>query len=60
MAYNLYVIVTEANKMDRAKMRVLVSILKESPLYETISHEEKISLLFKLLKDYPSLFCQQI
>jgi len=59
MAYNLYVIVTEANKMDRAKMRVLVSILKESPLYETISHEEKISLLFKLLKDYPSLFCQQ-
>jgi hypothetical protein len=42
--------------MDRAKIRVLVSILKESPLYETISHEEKIYLLFKLLKDYPLLF----
>jgi len=60
MAHYLYVIVTEVNKMDRARMKVLVSILKESPLYETISHEEKISLLFKLLKDYPSLFCQQI
>ncbi len=36
-------------------MRMLVSILKESQLYMTMTHEEKIALLFKLLKEYPFL-----
>ncbi len=42
--------------MDKAKAKVLVSILKDSPLYETMPHEEKISLLSRLEKDYPSIF----
>lgn len=42
--------------MDRAKTKVLISILKDSPLYETLPHEEKISLLSRLEKEYPSLF----
>ena len=41
--------------MDMAKMRMLVSILWESQLYITMTHEERISLLFRLLKDYPFL-----
>ena len=41
--------------MNMSKIRVLVSILRESSLYQTISHEEKIALIFKLLNDYPSL-----
>jgi hypothetical protein len=41
--------------MNMAKTKVLVSILRESSLYETISHEEKIALISKLLNDYPSL-----
>jgi len=41
--------------MNIAKIRVLVSILRESSLYQTISHEEKIALISKLLHDYPSL-----
>jgi hypothetical protein len=41
--------------MDMAKMRMLVSILRESPLYLTMTHEDKIALLFKLLKEYPFL-----
>jgi len=41
--------------MNMTKIRVLVSILRESSLYQTISHEEKITLISKLLKDYPSL-----
>jgi hypothetical protein len=41
--------------MDRAKMRMLVSILMDSPLYMTMTHEERIALLFRLLKEYPSL-----
>jgi hypothetical protein len=36
-------------------MRMLVSILRESPLYMTMTHEDKIALLFKLLKEYPFL-----
>jgi hypothetical protein len=43
------------NGMDMANMRMLVSILKESQLYMTMTHEEKIALLFKLLKEYPFL-----
>ena len=41
--------------MDINTMRMLVSILKESQLYMTMTHEERISLLYRLLKDYPSL-----
>jgi hypothetical protein len=41
--------------MKRANIKVVVSILRESSLYPTISHEEKISLISKLLKDYPYL-----
>ena len=42
--------------MDRAKTKVLISILKDSSLYDTLPHKEKISLLLRLEKDYPSLF----
>jgi hypothetical protein len=45
--------------MDKAKAKVLVSILKDSSLYETLPHEEKISLLSRLEKDYPSMFDTQ-
>ncbi len=41
--------------MDITTMRMLVSILKESQLYMTMTHEERIALLFRLLKEYPSL-----
>ena len=41
--------------MDRAKMRILVSILMDSPLYMTMTHEERIALLFRLIKEYPAL-----
>jgi len=41
--------------MDRAKMKLLVSILMDSPLYLTLSHEERLSLLFALTKEYPYL-----
>jgi len=44
--------------MDKAKTKVLVSILKDSSLYQTISHDEKISLLLRLEEDYPSLFSE--
>ena len=36
-------------------MKILVSILKESELYMTMTHEEKIALLHQLLKEYPCL-----
>ncbi len=36
-------------------MRVLESILMESQLYMTMTHEERIALLLKLLEDYPFL-----
>ncbi len=45
--------------MDKAKAKVLVSILKDSSLYETMSHEEKNSLLSRLEKDYPTIFDAQ-
>jgi len=41
--------------MEWAKMRLLVSILMDSPLYLTLNHEERLSLLFALTKDYPHL-----
>ena len=43
------------NGMDISEMRMLVSILKESQLYRTMTHEERIALLTRLLKEYPSL-----
>ncbi|MGD1075736.1 MAG: hypothetical protein ABR903_06610 [Thermodesulfovibrionales bacterium] len=45
--------------MDKAKTKVLVSILKDSSLYQAISHEEKISLILRLEEEYPSLFDAQ-
>jgi len=42
--------------MDRGKIKALVDILMDSSLYETMTHDEKISLLSRLEKDYPSLF----
>lgn len=42
--------------MEMSKMRMLVSILMDSPLYGTLTHEEKFALLFSLAKQYPSLF----
>jgi len=41
--------------MDTTTMRMLVSILKESQLYMSMTHEERIALLFRLLKEYPFL-----
>lgn len=41
--------------MDKGKMRMLVTILMDSSLYETMTHEEKMALLFRLIKDYPAL-----
>ncbi len=46
--------------MNIAKLRFIVSILRESSLYQLISHEEKLVLISKLLNDYPSLADQQI
>jgi hypothetical protein len=46
--------------MDITKMRMLVSILRESQLYMTLTHEERIALLFRLLKEYPCLGNSQI
>jgi hypothetical protein len=46
--------------MDKAKIRNLVDILKESQLYVTLTHEERMSLLFRLVKDYPFLGNSQI
>ena len=42
--------------MDKAKLKVLVDILMDSSLYETMTHDEKVSLLSQLEKDYPCLF----
>lgn len=42
--------------MDKTKTKVLVSILKDSSLYESIPHDEKISLLLRLAEEHPSLF----
>lgn len=41
--------------MGRAHMKLLVSILMDSPLYLTLSHEERLSLLIALTKDHPCL-----
>ena len=41
--------------MDKGNMKILVSILMDSPLYMTLTHEERMALLFGLVKDYPYL-----
>jgi hypothetical protein len=41
--------------MDINTMRMLESILIESQLYMTMTHEERIALMYRLLTDYPSL-----
>ncbi len=45
--------------MEKARAKFLVSILRDSSLYQTMSHEEKMSLLSRLEKDYPTLFNAQ-
>ncbi len=45
--------------MDREKMKILVSILMDSPLYATMAHEERMSLLLSLANNYPSLFTSE-
>jgi hypothetical protein len=45
--------------MDKAKAKILVSILMDSSLYHTMSHQEKISLLSRLENDYPALFTER-
>jgi hypothetical protein len=55
MAYNMQKYRKEVREMKTTKIKVLVSILRESSLYQTISHEEKLALISKLLNDYPSL-----
>jgi hypothetical protein len=56
MAYYLYINYKSVYKMDRTKIKVLIDILMDSSLYETMTHDEKISLLSRLEKDYPALF----
>jgi len=45
--------------MDKSKAKFLVSILKDSSLYQTMSHEEKISLLSRLETEYSDMFDTQ-
>ena len=45
--------------MDKVKTKFLVSILRDSSLYQTMSHEEKISLLSRLEKEYSTIFNTQ-
>ena len=45
----------EEMRSIKTAMKRLVSILKESQLYMTMTHEEKIALVHRLLKEYPYL-----
>lgn len=42
--------------MARHRIKTLVSILMESPLYLTLPVEERLSLITRLAGSYPSLF----
>ena len=42
--------------MDKAKIQFLVSILMDSGLYLSMPVNERMSLLSRLAKSYPSLF----
>lgn len=54
------IIFKEVDIMDKAKTKVLVSILKDSALYESIPHDEKIPFLLRLAEENPSLFhCEE-
>ena len=44
--------------MDAPKTQFLLGILMESPLYTTLSVEERRSLLSRLEMSYPSLFAE--
>jgi len=46
--------------MDKSKTKVLVSILRDSALYESVPHDEKISLLLRLTEENPSLFRSEL
>ncbi len=43
--------------MSKEKIRELVSILMESPLYATLSADEERSLITTLAERYPFLVC---
>ena len=45
--------------MDKTKTKLLVSILRDSSLYQTMPRKEKISLLSRLEKEYPAIFNAQ-
>jgi hypothetical protein len=45
--------------MDQLKAKALISILIDSPLYLTLSLEERNSLLLRLAASYPCLFSAQ-
>ena len=45
--------------MDKTKTKLLVSILRDSSLYQTMPRKEKISLLSRLEKEYPDIFNAQ-
>ncbi len=49
-------IVQRVYKMEKGKTKFLVSILKDSSLYQTMTHEEKLILISKIENDYPSIF----
>jgi hypothetical protein len=45
--------------MSRQKSRKIISVLMESPLYVTLSAEEKSALVARLEENYPSLFAEE-
>jgi hypothetical protein len=45
--------------MSRQKSRKIISVLMESPLYATLSAEEKTALVARLEESYPSLFAEE-
>jgi hypothetical protein len=45
--------------MSRQKSRKIISVLMESPLYVTLSAEEKSALVARLEESYPSLFAEE-
>lgn len=51
-----YKVVKEVSDMAGHKLRNLVSILMESPLYLTLPVEERLSLITRLTGSYPFLF----
>ena len=52
-------IIKKVKIMNKAKTRLLVSILMNSSLYDVLPHEDKISLIQRLEEEYPSIFNAQ-